>query len=665
MSSHLPFRQIHLDFHTGPAIPDVGARFAAREFAHTMRQAHVDSVNLFAKCHHGHLYYHTARAERHPGLPASCDLLDEQIAALHAEGIKAPIYISVLCDEYAANRHPDWVARTPDGAPVSCPWSQPPYHAPLDAQWSQWYVLDLDSPYQDYLAEQTAEILARFAPVDGIWFDMCWDQPSSSTWAIAAMLRAGLDPAAEEDRRAHARRTARAFLARFSAQVRAARPDAWLFFNIRPQEALPDEIGYMGQYEIESLPTGGWGYAHLQQTVRYVRTLGKPYLGMTARFHTSWADFGGLKPYPALEYETSLMIAHGAACCVGDQLHPRGTLDPEAYRRIGAAYARVEAREPWLAGAKAETDIAVLHRPEGQNTACASSLRGAVSLLTQLGQQFDILPWHGDFHGYRLVVLADDLPVDADLAGRLTTFLAAGGRVLSTGSSGIDAAQLTAHAGMGVTVDGPSPFSNVYLQAGAALLPFLPDTEHIIYERSWRLCPGLDTETLATAVEPYFERTWQHFSSHRQTPPATPTDWPLATLHGGWAHVAFPLFDGYARQAPPPYRELVRAVLARLLPNPLVRLANAPTTAEVTVTRQADRRIVHVLHYVPVRRGDSIDLIEDIIPLSNVAVSLRTDAPVARVYLAPDGKELPFEVTNGRVETCIPLLAGHAMVVVE
>src|SRR5689334_13384676 len=64
----LPFRQIHLDFHTGPWIRDVGRDFDAREFARTMKKAHVNSVTTFAKCHHGHLYYDTQRPERHPGL---------------------------------------------------------------------------------------------------------------------------------------------------------------------------------------------------------------------------------------------------------------------------------------------------------------------------------------------------------------------------------------------------------------------------------------------------------------------------------------------------------------------------------------------------------------------------------------------------------------------
>src|SRR6195952_1663246 len=114
----LPFRQIHLDFHTSPAIPDVGAKFDAKAFARTMKAAHVNSVTVFAKCHHGHLYYDTARAERHPGLKAGLDLLTLQVDALHRVGIRAPIYLSVQCDEHAANTHPDWVAVQPDGRRV-------------------------------------------------------------------------------------------------------------------------------------------------------------------------------------------------------------------------------------------------------------------------------------------------------------------------------------------------------------------------------------------------------------------------------------------------------------------------------------------------------------------------------------------------------------------
>ena len=142
-------RQIHLDFHTGPAIADVGADFDAKAFARTMKRAHVNSVTVFAKCHHGHLYYNTNRAERHPGLPKNLDLLRGQVDALHAEGIRAPIYISVQCDEYAANTHPDWVRVNPNTGQVK--WGDSVFKP-------GWQILDMSSPYQDFLAEQTPEI---------------------------------------------------------------------------------------------------------------------------------------------------------------------------------------------------------------------------------------------------------------------------------------------------------------------------------------------------------------------------------------------------------------------------------------------------------------------------------------------------------------------------
>ena len=74
---------------------------------------------------------------------ACLDLLGEQIAALHREGILAPIYVSVQCDEYAANTHPEWVARGEDGRAVGAD--------PLSPGWQ---ILDMASPYQEYLAEQ-------------------------------------------------------------------------------------------------------------------------------------------------------------------------------------------------------------------------------------------------------------------------------------------------------------------------------------------------------------------------------------------------------------------------------------------------------------------------------------------------------------------------------
>ena len=103
-------RQVHLDFHTSPLIPGIGADFDAEAFGDAMKDAHVNSVTVFAKCHHGHLYYNTKHPARHPGLKPNFDLLGRQVEALHKRDIRAPIYISVQCGEFAANTHPEWIA---------------------------------------------------------------------------------------------------------------------------------------------------------------------------------------------------------------------------------------------------------------------------------------------------------------------------------------------------------------------------------------------------------------------------------------------------------------------------------------------------------------------------------------------------------------------------
>ena len=652
-------RQIHLDFHTGPAVPDVGRDFDAREFARTMKRAHVNSVTVFAKCHHGHLYYDTRRPERHPGLKRGLDLTGSQVEALHREGIRAPLYLSVQCDEYAANTHPEWLARGEDGSLVGRgggTWFR-----------AGWQILDMSSPYQEYLAAQTREVLRKYRPVDGIFFDMCWDQPSCSQDAIAAMLRAGLDPTRPEDRQAYARRVALAYMRRFHRMVRASAPDATVYFNSRSYFNLAEEGACQSQVEIEALPTGGWGYMFFPRVVRYARNFGKPYLGMTARFHKSWADFGGLKPYAALEYETAQMMAHGARCSIGDQLHPRGVLDRAAYDLIGKVYARVAAREPWLDGAKAAVQIGLFQAPAAHASAIESTGtdEGATRMLTQLGHQFDVVHPDSPWERYEALVLPDCILVDAPLAARLRTYLGRGGKVLATGTSGLsEDGTRSMLPGLGLRPAGLSPYTVTYLRFGRAIARGVPPTDHVMYERGVRILAGAGTTVLARVVEPYFERAWDHFSSHNQTPADKVTRYAAATIRGAAACIPYPIFSAFARHGNYPYRLLVGKVLDLLVPEPLLR-ARGPTGLETSVMRQKGRSIVHLLLYCPERRAQNLDIIEDVVPVFDVPVSLRLARKPRRVYLAPSRKALGLEYRDGRAKVTVPEVRGHAMVVFE
>lgn len=650
----LPYRQVHLDFHTGPWIGNVGVDFDARTFARTMKQAHVNSVTVFAKCHHGHLYYNTTHAARHPGLKRGLGLLEKQVEALHREGIRAPIYISVQCDEFAADNHPEWIAREADGRPVGA--------GPLQAGWQ---ILDMSSPYQEYLAEQTAEVLKRFKPVDGIFFDMCWDQPSLNNYFVEAMQREGMNAADEAYRKRYAHQMAHAYMKRFYEMVKRTSAEATVYFNGRSYYDLAEEIAWQTQVEIEALPTGGWGYMFFPTNVRFARTFDRPYMGMTARFHKNWADFGGLKPYAALEYETSQMIAHGARCSVGDQLHPRGTLDRAAYELIGRVYDRVARREPWLRDAKPVAQIGLFRSPVASVRDTAGADEGATRMLTQLKHQFNIVGRESAWDEYELLILPDNIVVDRELSRRLAAYVKGGGALLASGLSGLDS------EGRELLLDilpikpaGFSPFTTTYCRFGKEIAEKVPPSDHVMYERSVRVGAKAGASVLARVVEPYFERTWEHFSSHYQTPADKVSRYGATVGRDRVAYIAYPIFTAFARHGNYPCRLLVGNILQRLLREALLRV-EAPTTTETTVMRQGKRTIVHLLQYAPERRTEKLDIVEDIVPLFDVPLSLKLEKAPKKAYIAPEQTPVPFEYSDGRVNLRVPAVHGHAMVVFE
>ena len=81
--------------------------------------------------------------------------------------------------------------------------------------------------------------------------------------------------------------------------------------------------------------------------------------------------------------------------------------------------------------------------------------------------------------------------------------------------------------------------------------------------------------------------------------------------------------------------------------------------------RQKGRTIVHVLQYCPERRAPNLDIVEDIVPIANVALSLRLAKRPKRVYLAPSRAAVPFQYKDGRVEATLAEVRGHEMVVLE
>jgi hypothetical protein len=654
----LRFRQIHLDFHTHQDIPGIGADFDPEAFAATLQQARVDSINLFARGHHGYIYYPSkAFPERvHPHLER--DLLGEQIEACHRRDIRTPIYITVQWDHYTQHYHPEWRVRTAEG----CLEGTPPYQAGFYRR------LCLNTPYVDLLKEFTREVIDTL-PTDGVWFDIVAPQDCSCRWCLEGMQATGLDPADPAARQAYGREVMKTFVHDMTAFVRDLHDDCLIFYNsghVGPaHRPLVDAYTHL---ELESLPSGGWGYLHFPLTMRYARTLGKDCLGMTGKFLTAWGDFHSFKNRAALEFECFTMLALNGKCCVGDQLHPRGTLCPTTYKLIGAVYEEVEKREPWCRGARPVTEIGVLTPEEfrggGGHQNLVTAAMGAVRLLQETVHQFDMLDSQSDFDPYKLLILPDEIPVDEALAGKLERFVEAGGKVLASHRAGLapdgEAFGLDL---LGVTCRGPAPYSPDFLVPEGPLGEGLDETGHVMHAQALEVAPAAAATTLCAVELPYFNRTWEHFCSHRHAPSSGARGYPAVVGTDASLYFAHPIFGLYQTHAPLWVKTLFRNAVARLLPEPLLSIdAPSHTTTAINEQPREQRWLVHLLNYIPVRRAEQYDIIEEVIPVADIGVAVRTPRPVKRVTCVPEGTELDFALNDGRCEFVLPQLGGYQIV---
>ena len=652
-----PFYYFFYDFHTMAACPDVGRDFDARAFAGNLAEAGCDYVIFPAKCNQGNCYFGTKVGRRHPSL--EFDLIGRMTEACVEAGVRIGAYLNVGLSHNEGLENRGWLRIAPDG------------HVYAEDRLGHFFrTMCFNTSYAEHILDLITELLSLH-PLSGLFLDSMGARPCVGVECVREMKERGLDWRDPADLHEFARLTALRMARRIAGAAGEVRDDLLFVFNGIPYEHQLDVASHL---EIECLPShGGWGYEYLPVFARYARTLGKPVSNMTGRFHVSWGDFGGLRTEPSLTYDLLQGLAYGTAPCIGDHLHPRAALNKPVEAMKGRVFARLRELDPWTRGAKPVVEAAVV-APRGSfdglpevRQEAMGVLKGAARMLAELQVQLDIVSQDQPWREYDLLVLPDITPLDDALAERVRAHLDGGGKVLSTGWAGLDPERkgfvLDA---WGVRYAGDEPCSPAYLEAAPALRGVLPEMPVTLYESGVALEAGPDAETLAEIVAPYYNREFdgEHYFGYQ--PPDKPAGRPAVTLAGGVAHFASPLFTLYYRHAPVVMRDLLAAVLDRLLPARLVRVEALPSFARVMLTEQPGRRMAHVLAYLPEPRGDRMSIIEEPIGLRGVRVGLRVEGkPPTRVYLAPSEEPLDTDTRDGYTWATVPEVEGYAMVVFE
>ncbi|MCE0499410.1 MAG: alpha-L-fucosidase [Methylacidiphilales bacterium] len=630
---NLPQRQVHLDFHTSPWIPDVASEFDAQEFARTFRKANVDSVTIFAKCHHGMSYYPTKVGTMHPALKGR-DLMGEMIEALHREGIRCPIYTTVGWEEDAAHRFPAWRQLRKDGtfASVNAGGKAP----------GPWKFLNfLHSDYQDYIEAHVREILSGYE-VDGLFFDIlffaedaCWSDEALAFRRQYGFLNSDPETQVKFESAAQA-----VFSNRFSTLIRGLNPQATIFYNSSNRPFVDSAYGARrrlpacSHFEIESLPSGFWGYQHFPRLARLVSRWGVPWVGQTGRFQKMWGDFGGIKPQAALEYECFRAQALGGGNSVGDQLPPRGKLDPAAYQLIGAVYVQCAAAESFYQGSEPLPQVGIIcpHYPGQDETISGKSEEGLVQMCEETHYESVILDDAGNLADLDLLILPDSVVITPKLKPVLASYHQKGGRLILSHRSGFDAEGKWALDFLPLSFAGATDKYPTYWRARAAFDPVLSVSDRVFYQQGLNVIAGKDTEVLVDRIPPYFMRTDLHFSSHFQTPPvADPDRYPAVVAGDRFVYFADPIFREYRQAGNLAARDGWKRAMERLI-GVAPFGTGLPTTVLSVPRRRGTDLILTLLHYIPLRKALDIDVIEERMNFAGQILHLPPSAKRVRVF---------------------------------
>ncbi len=658
------FRQVHLDFHTSEKIGNIGKEFDKTQFQAALKAGHVNSITVFSKCHHGWSYHPTKVNKMHPQL--SFDLLGAQIEAAHEIGVKTPVYISAGLDEKYAVEHREQVIRNRD---ESTTWvndfTTPGYH-----------VICFGTPYLDFLLSQIKEMLENY-DADGLFLDITNVRPCYCQYCRKALAERNKSV---DDTKAvieYAEEVYANYTKRVRETVDSVRPGLPVFHNGGHIRRGRRDIAYSNTHlELESLPTGGWGYDHFPVSAAYARTLGMEYLGMTGKFHTAWGEFGGFKHPNALRYEVALSAANGAKCSVGDQMHPLGKMDMATYNLIGSAYRELEAKEPYLEGAVNVTDIAVFgsealenyYGSKGKSVTEANRVAGpgetgVARILLEGKYLFDYVDAQTDLSKYKLVILPDSGMLDDELCEKLSAFVKGGGKILASGRAGIDENEKF-RFDFGAEFDGDNEYKPDFCRP-CFDIPSLLGSAYLMNSGSCKV-KNVSGKVLAEREDTYFNRTIDHFCSHKHAPNNPLSASPAITEGKDGIYIGWYIFTEYASHGSITAKQIVLHAIDTLIGETKSVKTSLPAQGVVTLTRQASRDIVHLLYASPVKRGSGVEVIEDILPVYNTGVSVKKRAgEVKRVYLAPQNEDISFTVDGDNVVFNVSEFECHQMAVIE
>lgn len=656
------FRRNLVDMHIDGWNAEFLQKFDERQYFECLKKAHIKSPMIYTHSHVGYCNWDSESGEVHPAFKGN-NKIRKLFDLCHNEGMDVVAYYSLIYNNWAHGRHPEWRMLNAAGE-----------HSRADGS-RYGLICPNNAGYRAFLGQQFSELCSVYR-FEGIFLDMtfwpmvcCCDCcrerfrkeagqeiPDGVDWSNPVWL--SFEQARE--------RWLNEFAATCTAELKRLKPDVTVehqFSTITQSwpfgvnEGINDASDYSG---------GDLYGGYLQQSfiskLYYEITINQPFEYMTSRCDPGLADHTTTKDPDSLRQHNYLTLAHHGAFLAIDAIDPKGTLNSRFYELLGGIFEESMPYEQYMTG-KLRADVAILmsfqskmnvhvkgtqteangwSQPQLQHPANV----GAAAALTNRHHCWTALPCSrlDKLEGKKVAILSEAAFLTEEQIDRLCAFVEAGGALYASGSTSPALMERL----LGMEFKGYTDEEITYVaptDAGRRLFGGQYSADYpLAFQGPQTVMDVPDEHTvLATVMLPYTNpKDPARFAAIHSNPPGIHTKIPALVLGNcGNGRVMWSA-AGFERNGQRAHRDVFANVIDELYAGRKPVETDAPGFIEFLLFDDADNNRL-LLSSVNVQE------IAPIVQPGDIVVKIRAEKPVKRIALLPASAEIPFAVEGDYV----------------
>ena len=640
---------MHFDFHATATDSAIGRNLSERGLDSLLTAIKPDFIQVDCKGHPGVSSYVSRVSTATIAPTIANDPLTFYRAVTRKHGVDLYLHYSGVYDDAAIAKHPNWAAQKADGS--------------IDKS-----KTSVRGPYADsLLIPQLNELAERGA--NGVWVDgECWAAVPDYSPAMLTDFQketglstiprsakeAGYGAFLEVNRQAFVR-----YLDYYVNAVHQRHPTFRIASNWAYSSMMPEPVTTRVDYLSGDLtPGNSVNSAALEG--RIMAAQGQHYQKPWDLM--SWSFWYSFNPVRQGDQKTAVHLMQDAAEVLalggGFQAYYQQSRDASIPLRelpVMTELSRfVRARQPFCEGSTPVPQVALLYsnttvRAFNQslfNSSQTQRLNGVLTALLDAQFPVEILSEHhlrGRMNRYPLIVVSQQDSLAPDFRRELLDYARQGGNLLIMG-----ARTTPSFAGeLGVTPGKVlnSPHPKWILHKGKTIMltgPFLP------------------VQITGTGTRPIGAFLKSEAGGPVPGVIATETDFGRGKLTAIYADLS----ADYRIHQSPKLRDFLASLVRPLLTKPIVEVSGSHLV-HVVLNRQRNRLALNLINTGGRHADPQVFTYDEVPPLTNLTVRLRTDRKPVRIVQQPENRPLSVRYASGTATVVVPELTLHSVLVVE